>query len=58
MLNASIAGVRWPFWIGAKESESGKWYWADSNDEDVDCLVNLKFDDLLSAWISNYTNDG
>ena len=28
------------------------------NDEDVDYLVNLRFDDLLSAWISNYTNDG
>ena len=28
------------------------------NDEDVDYLVNLKFDDLLSAWISNYTEDG
>ena len=28
------------------------------NDEDVDYLVNLKFDDLLSAWIKNYTSDG
>ena len=28
------------------------------NDEDVDYLVNLKFDDLLSAWITNYTDDG
>ena len=28
------------------------------NDEDVDYLANLKFDDLLSAWISNYTDDG
>ena len=28
------------------------------NDEDVDYLVNLKFDDLLSAWINNYTNEG
>ena len=28
------------------------------NDQDVDYLANLKFDDLLSAWISNYTNDG
>ena len=27
-------------------------------DEDVDYLVNLKFDDLLSAWLSNYTNEG
>ena len=24
----------------------------------MDYLQNLKFDDLLSAWISNYTNDG
>ena len=28
------------------------------NDEDVDYLVNLRLDDLLSAWISNYTNNG
>ena len=27
-------------------------------DEDVDYLVSLKFDDLLSAWIGNYTNEG
>ena len=27
-------------------------------DEDVDYLVKMKFDDLLSAWIRNYTNEG
>ena len=27
-------------------------------DEDVDYLVSLKFDDLLSSWIANYTNEG
>ena len=27
-------------------------------DEDVDYLVSLQFDDLLKAWINNYTNDG
>ena len=27
-------------------------------DEDVDYLVKMKFDDLLPAWISNYTNEG
>ena len=28
------------------------------NDEDVDHLVKMKFDDLLPAWIRNYTNEG
>ena len=27
-------------------------------DEDVDYLVKMKFDDLLPAWINNYTNQG
>ena len=27
-------------------------------DEDVDYLVRMKFDDLLPAWIKNYTNEG
>ena len=27
-------------------------------DEDVDYLINLKFDDLSSAWLLNYTNEG
>ena len=27
-------------------------------DEDVDYLVKMKFDDLLPAWINNYTNEG
>ena len=27
-------------------------------DEDVDYLVSLQFDDLLKAWINNYTKDG
>ena len=27
-------------------------------DEDVDYLVKMKFDDLLHAWINNYTNEG
>ena len=27
-------------------------------DEDVDYLVKMKFDDLLPAWIKNYTNEG
>ena len=28
------------------------------SDEDVDYLVSLQFDDLLKAWIQNYTNHG
>ena len=28
------------------------------NDEDVNYLMKLKFDDMLSDWISNYTDDG
>ena len=27
-------------------------------DKDVDYLVSLQFDDLLKAWINNYTKDG
>ena len=28
------------------------------SDDDVDYLVSLQFDDLLNAWIKNYTTDG
>ena len=28
------------------------------NDEDAQYLISLKHDELLSAWINNYTKDG